>query len=52
MKEEANNNRLRAIKLGALTTLGTFGRTKRKKMMVIKLDRLATYQGAARDDRP
>jgi hypothetical protein len=48
-KEETTNDSLRAIKVGALTTLGTFGCTNR---MVINLDWLAPYQGAARDEWP
>jgi hypothetical protein len=50
MKEETTNDRLRAITVEALTTLRTFGRTNPGKIMVINLDRLATYQGAAWDE--
>jgi hypothetical protein len=38
-KEETTNNRLRAMDVGALNTLGTVALTDRKwKMMVINLD--------------
>jgi hypothetical protein len=37
-KEETANNSLRAMEIGALTSLGTFACTDRKKMMVINLD--------------
>jgi hypothetical protein len=46
MKEETTKNSLRSLNVGALTTLGTFGHTSRRKMMVINLDQLASYQGA------
>jgi hypothetical protein len=48
-KEETTNNRLRTTDVGAQTILGTFGRTNQNKMMVVHLDRLAPYQGAAWD---
>jgi hypothetical protein len=50
MKEEAASS-LRVINVGALAT-GTFGLTNLRKMMVINLDRLASYEGTARDERP
>jgi hypothetical protein len=37
--------------VGALTILGNFGRTNRRKMMLVNLDRLASYEGTAQDDR-
>jgi hypothetical protein len=49
-REETTNNSLRAINVGALTILETFGSTSRRKMMVIRLDQLVTYQGAAWDE--
>jgi hypothetical protein len=36
---------------GAVTTLRTIARTNRKKMMIVHLDRLASYRGTARDER-
>jgi hypothetical protein len=51
-KEETTNNSLRGINIETLTRFGTFGHTNRSKMMVIHLDRLAPYQGAAWDERP
>jgi hypothetical protein len=38
MKEETTYNGVSATDVAALTTLGTFGRTNRRKMMVINLD--------------
>jgi hypothetical protein len=44
---------IRAMDIGALTTLGTLAPASRKSgMMVIDLDRLVPCQGAARDERP
>jgi hypothetical protein len=40
---------LRAIDVGALTTLGTFGHTNWRNVMLIDLDQLAPYQGTTRD---
>jgi hypothetical protein len=40
------------ITVRALTTLRSFGRTNRGKIMVINLDLLATYQRASWDERP
>jgi hypothetical protein len=51
-KDETTNNRLRAMDVGALTTLGTVAPTDRQTRMVINLDQLATYVGGARDERP
>jgi hypothetical protein len=51
MKEEMAH-RVGVINVGALTTLETFGRTNQRKMMVINLDQLAPYQGAAWDEQP
>jgi hypothetical protein len=51
MKEEMTH-RIGAINVGALTTLRTFGRINRRKMMVIHLDQLALYQGATQDEQP
>jgi general stress protein 26 len=45
-------HRVRAINVGALTTLRTFGHTNQREMMVINLDLLAPYYGAASDNRP
>jgi hypothetical protein len=51
-EDETTNNRLRVLHVGTLTTLGrTFGRTNRRKMMVVNLDQLASYEGTARDQR-
>jgi hypothetical protein len=50
MKEKMAH-RVGAVIVVALTTLGTFGRTNRRKM-VINLDRLAPYQGDAQDEQP
>jgi hypothetical protein len=50
-KEETISS-LRAKDVGASTTRGTFARTDRRKMMLVHLDQLAPYQGAARDDQP
>jgi hypothetical protein len=49
--KEKTAHRVGAGDVGALTTLRTFARTDRKKMMVINLDRLAPYVGTARDER-
>jgi hypothetical protein len=38
MKKEITNNSLRAMDVGALTTLGTFARTDWRKITVINLD--------------
>jgi hypothetical protein len=43
---------LRATDVGASTTLGTFAPTDWRKMMVVHLDRLPPYQGAAPDEQP
>jgi hypothetical protein len=54
-KKEPTNNRLRAIIVGALTTLGIFALTNRKSRMImvlVQLDRLTPYHEAARDERP
>jgi hypothetical protein len=45
--KEETAHRVGAINVGALTTVGTFGRTNQRKMMVVHLDWLASYQGAA-----
>jgi hypothetical protein len=50
--KEDMGHRIEEINVGALTSLGTFGRNKRRKMMAINLDRLAPYEGTARDERP
>jgi hypothetical protein len=51
MKEEMAHRG--AMNVGALTTLGTFAPTDQKsRMMVIKLDWLAPYQGADWNERP
>jgi hypothetical protein len=52
MKEETTNNGVGAINVGALTILGTFGYTNRRKRMVINLDLLVPYKGTARDKQP
>jgi hypothetical protein len=47
-KEEITNRRLRARDEGALNILGIFALTDRKsRMLVVNLDRLAPYHGAA-----
>jgi hypothetical protein len=51
MKEETAH-KIGAINVEALTTHRTFGHTNWRKMMVINLDRLAPYQGAAQDEQP
>jgi hypothetical protein len=48
-KEEATN-RIRARDVGTPAALDTSARTDRRKMMVINLDRLASYEGTARDE--
>jgi hypothetical protein len=51
--ENETGHRLRAMDVGALTTLRTFAPTNQKsRMMVTNLDWLTPYQGAARDERP
>jgi hypothetical protein len=49
--EPTSSFRIGTIVARALTTLGTFERTNWRKMMVINLDRLAAYQGAAGAER-
>jgi hypothetical protein len=40
-------------RVGALITFGTFAHIDLyRRMTVIRLDRLASYHGAARDERP
>jgi hypothetical protein len=41
-KEGTTNNSLRAINVGALSTLGTFGCTNQRKVVVINLEGLET----------
>jgi hypothetical protein len=49
-KEEATNS-LRTMCVGALTTLGSFACTERKRIiMLIHLDRLAPYEGTAQHE--
>jgi hypothetical protein len=50
MKEEHAIS-LMVIIVGPFTTLGTFGRSSHK-MMVIKLDQLVPCEGTAWDERP
>jgi hypothetical protein len=50
VKEEITS-RLRTKDVGASTTLPTFAHTGLRKMMMVHLDQLATYQGAGRDER-
>jgi hypothetical protein len=50
-KEETTSS-LRAIDVGASTTLGTFVCTKRRKMTVVHTDQLTPYQEAAQDQWP
>jgi general stress protein 26 len=52
MEEETTNNSLRASNVGALTTLGTFGHTNWRKMMLVNLDRLTPFEGIAQDKWP
>jgi hypothetical protein len=49
-KETAHG--VRAVDVAALTTVGTFGCTNQRKMMVINLDRLAPCEGTAWDEWP
>jgi hypothetical protein len=35
-----------------MSTLGTFGSTDLRKMMVVNLNRLEPYEGRAQDERP
>jgi hypothetical protein len=51
MKEKTTVS-LRAIGVGASTTLGTFACTDWRKMMVAHLARLTPHQGNTRDERP
>jgi hypothetical protein len=44
-------HRVGSINVGALTTLGTFGPSNRRKL-VVNLDQFTPYQGATRDERP
>jgi hypothetical protein len=50
-KEETTNNSLKAMDVGALTTLGTFACTDWRKMMMVNLDRLAPYEGTTWDEQ-
>jgi hypothetical protein len=50
-KEETAHN-LKAREVKAPTTLGTFARSPQKRMMVVHLDQLASYQATTRDERP
>jgi hypothetical protein len=51
-KEETAHG-VRAGDVGAPATLGTFAPLYRKsRIMVVHLDRLALYEGTARDERP
>jgi hypothetical protein len=50
--KEVTTSSLRAMDVGALMTVRTFACTDQKKLMVINLDRLAPYEGTARDERP
>jgi hypothetical protein len=51
--KEETAHRVRTGDVGALTILGSFVSTKRKRrMMVINLDRLAPCVGTARDEQP
>jgi hypothetical protein len=50
-KEETTNS-ARAMDVLALPTVGIFACTDQKNLMVINLDRLAPYEGTARDERP
>jgi hypothetical protein len=50
--KEEMAHRVRAGDLGALITLGSFACTEHKRrMMVEHLDQLASYEGAAWDER-
>jgi hypothetical protein len=49
--EEERAHRVGVIIVGALTTLGTFGCTSQRKMMMVNLDQLMPYQGASQDER-
>jgi hypothetical protein len=50
--KEATNSRLRAMDVGALTSLGTFVRTRLEEKRVVHLDRLTPYQGAFWEEQP
>jgi hypothetical protein len=45
-KEDTTNSRLRVMEVQTLTSLGTFGHTNRRKMIVINLDLAVTCQRA------
>jgi hypothetical protein len=50
-KQKNKPHGVRAMDGEALTTIGTFAHMNRRTMMVINLDRLATYEGTAWDGR-
>lgn len=51
--KEETAHRVRARDVGASTTLGPFACTERKRrIMVVHLDRLAPYEGTGWDKRP
>jgi hypothetical protein len=51
--KEKTANSLRIGDVGALTILGSFACTERKRqMMAVNLDRLVTYEETTRDERP
>jgi hypothetical protein len=50
--KEETAHRVTAGDVGDPAILGTFAHTDRRKMMVIHLNRLKTYQGAALDEWP
>jgi hypothetical protein len=50
--KEVTTSSLRATDVGALTTLRTFACTKQERLMMVHLDWLTPYQGAARDKWP
>jgi hypothetical protein len=52
MKEETTNNRLRIMDVRALTILRNFGHTNQRKLMMVNLDQLASYEGTAQGEQP
>jgi hypothetical protein len=50
--KEKTTDRLRAVGVGASTTVGTSACTDCRKMMVVHLAQLTPQQGTTRDERP
>jgi hypothetical protein len=51
-EETTRSFRIGVIDVRALTTLRTFDSTNWRRSMVVHLDHLASYQGAAQDEQP